>query len=216
MYKVDLHTHSYASADGSLQLVDYEHMIESGGLDYIAITDHNRIDFAVEAYARLGEVIIVGEEITTSQGEIVGLFLREAVPAGLSLGEAAERIHAQGGLVYIPHPFETVRSGVSQAALDAIADEVDIVELYNGRALFQNRGDQAEVWARSHALPGAASSDAHGFVGWGNTYSEVERVPHPDTLKQVLQAARHHKRSVGMRGSLYPKLNRLRKGLQYA
>lgn len=211
MYKVDLHTHSIASPDGSLGLEDYRRTLAGHVLDYIAITDHNTIDFALSAQAALGPQIIIGEEITTTEGEVIGLFLQEAVPPGLGLADAVARIHGQGGLVYVPHPFETVRSGVSLAALDGITKAVDIIEMYNGRALFQKRGSLASAWAADHHVAGAASSDAHGVYGWGNTYSIIDRPPDVRTLQRALQAARYHCGTVGLRGVLYPKYNRLRK-----
>jgi len=210
-YKIDLHTHSIASPDGSLRLVDYADMLSQGRLDAIAITDHDRIDFALEAQRALGDVIIIGEEITTLEGEIIGLFLQEAVPAGLTARETAERIHTQHGIVYIPHPFETVRKGMSDAALYKIAALVDIIEIYNGRALFQNRSQLAEKWAIQHHCPGASSSDAHGKIGWGNTYTEIADAPRATKLAAQLQHAHHNKELVGILGSMYPKYNRLRK-----
>jgi len=102
---------------------------------------------------------------------------------------------------------------VTHAALERIANLVDIMEIHNGRALFQNRGSRAEDWARSHQRPGAASSDAHGWHGWGKSYSEVDRKPQAATLRQVMQAARYRKRFVGPIGALYPKFNRLRKAV---
>lgn len=209
MPKVDLHTHSQASPDGSLCAEDYATMLESGMLDYIAITDHDQIDFAVTLQKQLGEQIIVGEEITTTDGEIVGLYLREVVPAGLSAAETVQRIHAQGGLVYVPHPFETVRKGITMETLDTIAAEVDIVEIYNGRTL-QDQGDKAAAWVVAHKVAGAASSDAHGKRGWGNTYSTLAEVPSRENLVKILRTATYATRSVGLFGRLYPKLNRLR------
>ncbi|HSW66490.1 MAG TPA: PHP domain-containing protein [Bacillota bacterium] len=206
-----MHTHSIASPDGSLQLSDYRSMLDKQKLDYIAITDHDTIDFAVEAQAALGARIIVGEEISTTEGELIGLYLTEAVPPQLSAAEAVRAIKQQGGLVYVPHPFETVRKGLTEQALAAIAHSVDIVEIYNGRAL-QKRGGQAESWATGRHLPGAASSDAHGKHGWGRTYSVVDRVPTVDTLPQLLGAARFVHRWPGIVGLLYPKFNRLRGG----
>ncbi len=210
MPKLDLHTHSVASPDGSLRARDYALMIASGQLDYIAVTDHDRVDFAVELQATLGEHIIVGQEVTTVGGEIIGLYLKELVPPGLSALETAEQIRAQGGLVYIPHPFETVRKGVTLATLDQIADYVDIIEVYNGRTL-QDHGKRATVWAKSHQIPGVASSDAHGKTGWGNTYTEVTEAPSRENLVKLLSSATSSHNGVGVRGRLYPKLNRLRK-----
>lgn len=215
MYKVDLHTHSVASPDGSLTLAHYQRALTEKRLDYIAITDHNRIDFALAAHAVLGKQIIVGEEVMTRDGEVVGLFLRAGIPSGLPLAETLELIHAQGGVTYIPHPFETARKGVSAAALQTVAEAVDIVEVRNGRALFQNRGQQAEVWARDHHKPGAAASDAHGWYGWGKTYSLIDRVPSAQNLSAGLKTASHTAGSPGLRGVLYPKFNRIR-GFRHA
>lgn len=216
MYRVDLHTHSLASPDGALTAAHYRRMLDENRLYCIAITDHNTTDFALELHAELGDRIIVGEEITTLEGEIIGLYLRRTIPAGLSLGETVQAIKQQHGLVYVPHPFETVRKGLSLAALDTIADDVDIVEIRNGRALVQNRAAQAEEWASEHDVPGAASSDSHGWHGWGRTYSLVANKPTRLALASLLDTARHHRRLPGVRGVLYPKMNRLLKrvGLQ--
>lgn len=210
MPKLDLHTHSSGSPDGSLRPRDYKRMLESGGLDVIAVTDHNRIDWALAVQAELGDQIIVGEEITTTEGEIIGLYLREVVPPHLSATETVARIQQQGGLVYIPHPFETVRKGITQAALDSIADAVDVVETCNGRTL-QNRGDRAGEWAQAHDIPGAASSDAHGKHGWGRTYSIVSENPTLDNLVHLLRSATYSTKPVSAIGRLYPKFNRLRR-----
>jgi len=217
-YRVDLHTHSVASPDGSLDMGDFRRFLERGFLDCIAITDHNTIEFAREAQRLLGEKIIVGEEISTRVGEVIGLYLQEAIPPGLSLVETVVGIKAQGGLVYVPHPFETVRSGLSHSALFSIADEIDIIELYNGRALFQNRSEHAVLWARQHHTPGAASSDAHGLRGWGRTYSVVQTEPTRRTLAATLAdpSTVHYHTFAGMLSRIvYPKLNRLRKRGQH-
>lgn len=209
-YKVDLHTHSQASPDGGLTADQYKHMLEEG-LDFVAVTDHNTVDFAVKLQKQLGDKVIVGEEITTIEGEIIGLFLRRTIPGGLSLAEAVAAIKQQNGLVYVPHPFETVRSGLLEADLNAIAGQIDIVETRNGRAVFQNRSPQAVKWANDHSLPGAASSDSHGWSGWGRTYSVISAAPTRDNLAALLKKASYQNQGPGLRGVLYPKLNRLRK-----
>jgi len=211
MYKIDLHTHSVASLDGSLTEASYRKMLQSGGLQYIAVTDHNTISFATELRAKLGGAIIVGEEITSREGEIIGLYLTQVVPAGLTARETVTAILQQGGLVYIPHPFETVRKGITAQTLDDIADEVDIVETHNGRAFFQNRGAKAKAWAAGHRVPGAASSDAHGQHGWGRTYSVLSAPPSAKNLPALLAKAQFVTGLPGVRGLLYPKLNRIRR-----
>ena len=215
MVRVDLHTHSVASPDGSLSAADYKHILHSGRLDVIAVTDHNRIDFAQTLHITVGDVIIVGEEIGAQEGEIVGLYLREAVPANLTAVETIKRIHQQGGLVYIPHPFETARKGLPLAVLNAIAEHVDIIETCNGRTM-QDRGVLAQKWSAGHGASGAASSDAHGSIGWGNTYSELSEKPTRDTLVELLRAAEYGTQSTGTIGRMYPKFNRLRKRGRHA
>jgi predicted metal-dependent phosphoesterase TrpH len=216
MYKIDLHTHSIASPDGGLKLKDYRRMLARGKLDVVAITDHNTISFAQVAQAKLGDkTIIVGEEITTQEGEIIGLYLEEAVPAGLTLEEAVTAIRAQNGLVYVPHPFETVRQGVQLPDLDKIASAVDIVEICNGRALFQNKGRAAADWTADHKKTAAASSDAHGIIGWGRTASLVEKLPTRQTLVALLMDARYRMQSVHA-GVLHPKMNRLYRKFTHA
>ena len=212
-YKLDLHTHSTGSPDGGLRLLDYRAVLERGILDYIAITDHNSIETALEIRSSLGEHgdrIIIGEEIMTTRGEIIGLYLSQTIPAGLEPSAVVAAIRAQGGIVYIPHPFETVRSGLTAAALDAIAGAVDIMEVYNGRAIFQNRSTLAVAWASAHGSAPAASSDAHGRVGWGLTYSLISDHPTRQNLIGLLHSSSLVTRTVGA-GIMYPKLNRLKK-----
>lgn len=211
MYKIDLHTHSVASPDGSLNEGDYRKMFDVGRLDCIAVTDHNTIAFARELHAKLGERIIVGEEVTTLDGEIIGLYLTKLVKPGMSAADTVAAIKEQGGLVCVPHPFETVRKGVSIMTLNVIAEQVDIIEVRNGRAVFQNKSKQAEAWAAKHHVTGVASSDAHGWHGWGRTYAMVSELPTRDTLLKLLANATYKVGLPGIRGVLYPKLNRIRR-----
>jgi predicted metal-dependent phosphoesterase TrpH len=209
-YKLDLHTHSVASPDGSLELADFRAMLGTGSLSFVAITDHNTITYAQMVREELGDRIIIGEEINTTEGEIIGLYLKKAIEPGLKPHKAAELIHKQGGLVYIPHPFETVRKGFTKLALDELADEVDIVEVFNGRALAKHTALQAKAWVTDHGVPGAASSDAHGKRGWGKTYTVIDQMPSVVNLCELLKNAALAEQHIGMPGLLYPKLNRLR------
>lgn len=214
-YKVDLHTHSTGSPDGGLTKHHYNFFLENNLLDYIAITDHNRIDIAQQYQADLGGRIIVGEEVTTSEGELIGLHLSKLVEPGQSALATAQAIKAQGGLVYVPHPFETVRSGISEKTLERIAQHVDIIEGYNGRAIFQNRGALARKWAGKLGVPVAASSDAHGRAGWGFTYSLLDAAPTRASLVGLLKTAAYSSSTVGI-GIIYPKLNRLIRKFRHA
>ncbi len=214
MVRIDLHTHSLDSPDGGLSRGDYERMLANGKLDCIAITDHDSIAFAQELKQKIGDKIIVGEEISAQEGEIIGLFLSEPVSPGLSAAKTVRHIRGQGGLVYVPHPFETVRKGLPAAVLDDISDLIDIVEFYNGRAVFQNKSKQAAVWATLHQKAVAASSDAHSKYGWGRTCTVIKQTPTRDNLVEQLMAATHLGSTVGVRGLLSPKYNRLKKSLK--
>lgn len=213
MYKVDLHTHSSASPDGGITPDQYQKVLEDSLLDAVAITDHNKIDMALALNKQFGGRIIVGEEIMTTRGEIIGLFLTDAVPAGLKPLETIKLIKDQGGLVYIPHPFETVRKGVSERTLEEIVDHVDIVEVYNGRAFAQNRTSKAVVWAKINQKEGAASSDAHGYKGLGRTYSDLPEMPTRENLMTLIDRAVLHAGRPTLPSLLYPKYHRFRKKL---
>lgn len=211
MYKVDLHTHSVASPDGGISFEQYVKALDHELLDYIAVTDHNTISMARELNQALGHKIIIGEEISSTQGDIVGLFLDKPIQPGQSALGTVKAIKQQGGIVYIPHPFETVRKGLSETILNEIADFVDIVEVYNGRAFMQNRGPQATTWARLRQKACAASSDAHGIKGLGSAHTDVKEEPTQANLIEIVLYGHCSMQRPNLRSLLYPKTNRLRK-----
>ncbi|MCA9331322.1 PHP domain-containing protein [Candidatus Saccharibacteria bacterium] len=216
MYKIDLHTHSVASPDGGITADQYRRALGAKLLDVVAITDHNTADFALEMRRQLGDSIIVGEEIMTSAGEIVGLFLTRTIQPGLTPQETIKRIKEQHGIVYIPHPFETIRKGMHPAVLDELVDYVDIIEVCNGRAFFQNKSEQAVVWTRINGKIGAASSDAHGYQGLGSTYTSLTEIPTPENFLKLMYSGIPMTGRPSVRALLYPKLNRLRKKVRKA
>jgi predicted metal-dependent phosphoesterase TrpH len=191
-------------------------MLISGGLDVIAVTDHNTITMAQQLHEALGDTIIIGEEITAIEGEIIGLYLTSAIPAGMSVADTIQAIRQQGGLVYVPHPFETVRKGITLETLTAIAVDVDILEVNNGRAVFQNYSKQALDWATKHNVCVASASDAHGRAGWGRTFTIMQRTPTRANVLSLLKEAGHQRGFPGVRGVMYPKFNRMRKRGQHA
>lgn len=212
MVKVDFHTHSVRSRDGAITAEQYTELIENGTLDYIAVTDHNHVSFARELHARLGDRIIIAEEVNALEGEIIGLFLTEKVPRDLSAKVTIKHIKDQGGLVYIPHPFETIRRGLPAEVLLSVIDDVDIIEVFNGRAFFQNKGAEAMKIARLHNKATAASSDAHGIKGMGTVYTSIASPPTAKNLVSQLQTAKLSTVRPPLKTLLYPKINRLRKG----
>ena len=174
----DLHSHSRASFDS---LADPAAMVERAlrlGLTHLAVTDHERIDGARRAADLAGDrlVVIVGEEVRTRDGDLIGLFLEQAVKPGLSAAETAAAIHEQGGLVGLPHPFDGFRSSGGSKAGDAIdrqeelATLVDYVEVHNARA-YRDANPRAAGYATRHGLPGVASSDAHSVMEVGIAYT---------------------------------------------
>lgn len=210
MIKIDLHTHSTGSVDGGISATEYRQVLHDGKLDYIAITDHDTIDTAKTIQKEIGERIIVGQEVTTLEGEIIGLYLTKQIPKRLSLKAAVAAIKDQKGLVYIPHPFETVRSGLTKQSLDSITEFVDIVEVNNGRAVFQNKGPEAVTWARLNNKVMASSSDAHGPRGLGTAYTTLDSNPNKQILVKLLQKAHRATGKVPLLSLLYPKYHRLR------
>ncbi len=210
MLKIDLHTHSIISHDGGIAADEYEMMLTSGKLDCIAITDHNETRFARRMHKKLGDRIIVGEEISTKEGEIIGLFLKETIPGGCSVDEAIANIKLQGGIVYLPHPFETFRKGLQQDVVDRIQGSIDIVEVWNGRGRFRGKPKQAEQFAIQNDLTQAASSDAHHRKGLGYTYSLVTEIPNHSTLEKLLRNGGLEKRYAPFYTFFYPAINRIK------
>lgn len=211
MIKIDLHTHSYTSKDGGISNNQYIDLVDNNTLDYIAITDHDTVDAALELHKILSDHIIIGEEITTKQGEMIGLYLKNLVEPHMSAHDTALAIKQQGGLVYVPHPFETVRKGLQKKTMDEIVDLINIVEVYNGRAVFQNKAPEALTWARLHKKSIAASSDAHGYKGIGRTYTTISEKPTPATLCGLLNSAYFSTKKPPATSLLYPKINRFKK-----
>jgi predicted metal-dependent phosphoesterase TrpH len=176
---VDLHCHTRASFDCLSAPKAVVKAAAERGLTHLAITDHDRIDGALEArvLAPAGLTIIVGEEVKTRGGDLICLFLQEAIPPGLPAAEAIAAARAQGGLVGIPHPFDRLRGSLLRdPAMVAIASSVDWVETHNAR-LLGGGNDRAVEFAREHGLPGVAVSDAHSILEVAVAYSRLEGDP---------------------------------------
>jgi predicted metal-dependent phosphoesterase TrpH len=209
-FTVDLHTHSIISQDGGITDSQYEKILQSGTLDCIAITDHNETSFARIMRKKLGDRIIVGEEIDTPEGEVIGLYLEETIPGGIGLDEAIASIKHQGGLVYLPHPYEKFRKGLQHNSIDRILSDIDVVEVFNGRGRFRGKPTLAQQFAIKNNIPQAASSDAHGWKGIGHTSSGLAEFPSQKKLKQLLRTAILDKTYAPFYTFLYPALNRIK------
>lgn len=173
--KVEMHAHTRHSRDC---LLDYDAIIAAclrRGIGALAVTDHNEIAGAFEMQRRAPFPIIVGEEVFTQQGEVIGLFLRDLIPRGLSIQETITRIKAQDGLVYVPHPFDSYRKGaIGRETLDAIRAGVDLLEVLNARNIRREDDDKALWYAQEHDLTMAGGSDAHSAGEFGHAYLEME------------------------------------------
>jgi predicted metal-dependent phosphoesterase TrpH len=186
----DLHMHTSASHDCATDpeaLVD--HCIAQG-LGAIAVTDHNEISGALEAAALDRPItVIVGEEVKTSQGEVIGLFLNERIERGMTMAETIAEIQRQGGLVLMPHPFDRLHTIPDPATLLRHLDEIDVFEVYNSRLLFDSFNDDALRFASKYNLVQSAGSDAHVLQGIGTA---INRIPAFDGPEEFLVSMRHN------------------------
>jgi hypothetical protein len=167
----DLHMHTSWSHDCAVDPADLIMYAEGSGLGAIAVTDHNVFGGALETaeLARDHELIVIpGEEVKTDgQGEVIGLFLREEIPRGMSFAETVAAIKEQEGLVYLPHPFDRMHSIADPATLHRHLADIDVFEVYNARLLFESYNDEALRFARKYNLTMGAGSDAHVLQGVG-------------------------------------------------
>jgi predicted metal-dependent phosphoesterase TrpH len=190
--RVDCHLHTVASGDSVLTLDQLAEQARQACLDVVCVTDHNVTSAAVAAAERdLGVRIVVGEEIRTPHGDVIGLFLTERIPYVLPLAEVISRIRAQGGLVYVPHPFDRVRSSLGSVLPGMCADRtVDIIEVFNAKIADQKLNEQAASLAETFSLPGGVGSDAHDAPGVGAAYLEMPDFDGPASFLAGLAEAR--------------------------
>ena len=175
----DLHAHSRGSFDSLASPKDMVKAAADRGLTHLAITDHDRIDVALEARAlsQTAVTVIVGEEVKTRDGDLICLFLETAISPGLSAMETIAAAREQGGLVGIPHPFDKMRGSLLRdAAMASLAPHVDWVEAHNAR-LVGHGNEDAALFARDNDLPGIAVSDAHSVMEIGVAYMALDGDP---------------------------------------
>jgi predicted metal-dependent phosphoesterase TrpH len=189
--RVDLHTHTHYSPDALTAPTAFIDACLARGVNCVAVTDHNTIRGAVAMRDAFPLKIIVGEEIRTLDGEIIGLFLKEDVPPRLSADQTVKLIKEQGGLVSIPHPFDRLRrKSLSEEAALRVADSIDIFETFNARVTFSRDNQRAQRFAQDHNLLIAAVTDAHTPGELGRSYVEVPDFDGPDEFLKSLKRAR--------------------------
>ena len=190
---VDLHMHTNWSHDCSMDVDELIAHAESEGLGAIAITDHNVFGGALETVelARGRPLVVVpGEEIKTDRdGEVIGLFLREEIPRGMSFADTVAAIREQEGVVYVPHPFDRMHAIPAPATLHGHLPEIDVLEVYNARLLFEAYNDEALRFARKYGLLQGAGSDAHVLPGVGTGGLRMRRFDGPEEFLVSLRTA---------------------------
>jgi predicted metal-dependent phosphoesterase TrpH len=190
---VDLHMHTDWSHDCSTPAADLLDHAELIGLGGIAVTDHNAFGGALEAVelARRRDLIVIpGEEIKTDgQGEVIGLFLTDEIPRGMSFADTIEAIRDQGGLVYLPHPFDRLHSIPDPATLHRHLAEIDVFEVFNARLLRDSFNDEALRFAQKYRLLQGAGSDAHVLQGVGTGAVRMRRFEGPEEFLLSLRSA---------------------------
>ncbi|HEX6745847.1 MAG TPA: PHP domain-containing protein [Longimicrobium sp.] len=176
--RVEMHCHTRASKDSLNPYEGILRAMDAAGIDRLVVTDHDRIDGAFRLRDLAPDRIIVGEEVRTGEGpDLIGIFLTELIPKYTPMRETCERIRAQGGVVYVPHPFDKRRRGGGEL-LDGIADLVDVVEAHNARTFKPGINALGEAWAHEHGKLLGAGSDAHTLGEIGTAYVEVPPFEH--------------------------------------
>lgn len=201
-WKIDLHTHTVYSKDcltRTMQLIERARAI---GLDKVAVTEHNRLDGALAAKALAPDLVIVGEEIMTTHGEIIGYYLQKEVPRGLSPAETIARLRDQGAVITIPHPLDGLRtSAMRLPTVLTVIDDVDALEVLNARCVRASDNAAALALATEHKKLITAGSDAHTLFELGRCYLDVP--PFADDAASFL-AALHQARPIGEVSPFWP------------
>jgi PHP domain-containing protein/glycosyl transferase family 4 len=190
---VDLHMHTDHSPDCATPVEVLLATAREQGLGAIAITDHNEISGALEAREKAAEAgvkVIVAEEVKTAgQGEVIGLFIERKIPRGLSLEETVAEIKRQGGLVYVPHPFDRMHSVPDYEHLLRVVDDVDAIEVFNPRVAIGAFNEEASRFAAKYRIPAGAGSDSHVAQGLGSVRIRMRDFDGPREFMQSLRDA---------------------------
>ncbi len=204
LIEVDLHMHTDHSPDCATPVEVLLETARDRGLGAIAITDHNEVSGALEARkiaAEMGDLkVIVAEEVKTAEeGEVIGLFLKEKIPRGMTMAETIAEIRRQGGLVYVPHPFDRFHSVPDYEHLLEIIEEVDVLEVFNPRVAVSAFNEEAERFARKYRIVPGAGSDSHVAQGLGSVRVRIHDFDGPEEFLEAMRDAditRKHKNLV--------------------
>ncbi|MFN3706445.1 MAG: PHP domain-containing protein [Thermoflexales bacterium] len=189
MLDIELHCHTRYSPDSLVKLPDLIEQARKVGIHRLAITDHSEIEGALLAKQMAPDLIIVGEEAMTTEGELLCLFISELIPDGLTLKEAIDRVHAQGGVCGPSHPLDPRRFGVGLANLLEYASAFDFVETFNARVRDAGKNDDADEIARRLGLPRVCASDAHTLQEVGISRMRIREYTTPQDFVAALRNA---------------------------
>ena len=191
MISVEFHCHTNASKDSLTRPADLISAARRKGIGRVIVTDHNSIIGAREAEAIDPELIIIGEEIMTTKGEILASYVQELIPANLSPKEAIDILKKQGAFISVSHPFDEMRKGGWQENdLLEILPFVDAIEVYNSRCMFPRFNRRAGLFAQKHNIAGTVGSDAHAAFELGRSVLLLDQFTGPEELRQVIRAAK--------------------------
>jgi hypothetical protein len=188
----DFHVHTSYSKDCAMAVEEVLERAAEVGLDVLAVTDHNEIAGALEAQAlaeRYGVRVIVGEEVKTCEGEVIGLFLKERIAPGMSFAQTIAEIKRQGGVVYVPHPFDRLHSVPGSTLLKANLTDIDVIEVFNSRIAYPGFNEKAVRFSERHRVPAAAGSDAHVLPGLGTALTGMGEFTGPDDFVEALSGS---------------------------
>lgn len=191
MLTLEFHCHTHASKDSLTRPEDLIRIARKKGLDRLVITDHNTIAGARAAQKLDPELIIVGEEIMTTKGEILAAFVQEEIPAGLTPLETIRRLKEQEAFISVSHPFDALRKGGwLEADLLEIISHVDAIEVFNSRCMDPRFNWRAQTFAQKHNVPGTVGSDAHGLIEVGKSRMVLNPFQGPVEMREVIRTAR--------------------------
>ncbi len=191
MIRVEFHCHTIFSHDSLVSIDDLFRTAEEKHLDRVIITDHNRIDGALLAHEKFPKVFVMGEEVMTSEGEILAAFVKEVIPKGLTPLETIQKLRDQGAFIWVPHPFDKARSGSwNLDELQKIAPLVDAIEVFNSRCINNDYNLLAANFAKVNSLLTTVGSDAHSKYELGRSTLVLPDFINAKELKQSLTNAR--------------------------
>ncbi|MGZ8482067.1 MAG: PHP domain-containing protein [Candidatus Limnocylindria bacterium] len=198
----DFHCHTRFSRDSILKEETFIRKAIERGLTHVCVTNHNNVEGAIAVRDKAAELgledqltVILGEEVSTSDGEVVGIFLTRTIPRGLSANETADEIHRQGGLVSIPHPFDPFRqSHIRAGPLRNLAEmgKIDVIEAFNARITIESHNVRAALFAAEYGIPGIACSDSHSSFEIAMCFNSLPPFESAEQLKAGLPQNEWH------------------------